>query len=176
MGGADAVGAQHDLVEGVAAATVTWTARRRRGWRGRGPRRDWSIVGVVRRRGHEDGRLGPARGAEVGRRGRPGNVDLLDLQAGRLGADGGRDARGADDTDHPGAVGSDSGRDRRALRAESAPRPHGRARRGPADRVVGQAAGGLGDGDSRLAPKAPPLARGVAGSPPGSHHDASGSR
>ncbi len=33
-----------------------------------------------------------------------------------------------------------------------------------------------GAGEVALAPKAPPLARGVAGSPPGRHHEASGSR
>ena len=62
--------------------------------------------------------------------------------------------------------------------ARGARRPRASTRRAPARPVrVGELAGrGRRPATPTLPPNAPPLASGVAGSPPGAHHDASGSR
>ena len=79
--------------------------------------------------------------------------------------------------EHAGAVGRCAARDRRALRPEPhhvlavEQHPHR-----PAVLVGEAVARGGPRRCSTLPPKAPPLASGVAGSPPGAHHDASGSR
>ncbi len=180
VGGADAVGPQHDLVERLAARHPDVDPRlvdeRRRPAAGHGVD-DGDLGLATESRGNGRG-FGPPGGAESGRGRRTGQVDLLDgeiervARAKRVG-----DARRTGDAHDAAATGVDADGDRRPLGPEpravlAGQQDEHRADRG--GRRARRAAAVAGDGT--LAPKAPPLATGDAGSPPGSHHEASVSR
>ena len=128
-------------------------------------------------RGQQHRRLGPPGAAERGRGGRADDVHLLDLQAGghrprwRRRCPGVRATRTTPvpSARTPAAMGGRLGPRRTQSSRDSSTRT-GRPWRSASSRAA------PGPTTRRLAPKAPPLASGVAGVPPGSHHEASVSR
>ena len=162
-----AVGAQHDLVEGLAGVDPHVDRRRRsRSAASATAPVAGSITGAVRRpvrrRGSTRASAHPAArsAAEVGG---PGDVDLLDARGrARPAAIGARRCRACGPPAGPrGRRRVDAGGDRRplgpeahdVLAVEQRPAPAGRARRPGAGRPPD-------DGDATLPPKAPPLASG----------------
>ena len=141
MGGADHVGPQDHLVEGLTGPDPH-ADRTVLGDRGLGPaaRRRDDPAHLAPGAGQEDLRLGPAGGPQVDRRGRARDIDLLHLEAGGDGRDGLGDAGGAHDAHDAGAV-----RPRRPPRSAAAsgrgapcpPGTAGPARRGRARRPAG---------------------------------------
>ena len=175
VGRADRIGAQHDLVERIAARHPDPHDRpRRRPSRSTVAGADSPVgaldpdrLAVTEAGGRRDGGqqhrgLGPARGPR--RRStsadRPASTSSTS-RPGATGADALGDARRAHDPDDPGAVGPDAGRDRGTLGAE----PHGvlAGEQHPhRPTVAGRPAPGppRRPGESTLPPNAPPLASG----------------
>ena len=139
VGGAGAVGAQHDLVERVARSHPRRGRCRRRRSRRLGRRRPSS----GRPRAPSPPRA-PARSTTASaqpaarrsdRRRRAGDVDLLDHQPGGDRGDGRGDARGADHPEDAGAVGVGARRRPAGASGRGARRPRGRAAPAPAGRA-----------------------------------------
>ena len=187
------VGPQHDLVERLARRHRRPPPSRRRD-RGRDHRAagDRTVTGRSGpaqagpqglEGGHEDRRLDPPRPPQVGRDGRA--RDRRPPRPRRPGAADGAACTQRSRSTSPGCGPPARRRCRRAGHrrrwadawARSARRLRGRTRPAPADPSRRPADGPPpATGEVTLPPKAPPLASGVTGSPPGTHHDASGSR
>ena len=123
---------------------------------------DGAQVGAHRRTGHVD--LGPARAHLDRRRRRPHSRRRPRRARRRLRSRRRRRAR-----PRPRRSADASVRAARRLRARTRRAPRARSGRRARARRAGAA-------ECALPPNAPPFASGDAGSPPGSHHDASGSR